>query len=182
MELTEDTWPLVEDLFAANKTVSWCFCTWFMQTNREMDDNDNREVLRARLGGPIGLLAVSGSRPVGWVAVAPRAAYSRLAKSKITAPVDDLSDVWSVTCFFVHRDARRKGVTRTLLDAAVRYAALHGACAVEGYPVDTEGERRGSGDLYHGTLSLFTNAGFTLLERRGTRRALVRLALPLPAG
>jgi GNAT superfamily N-acetyltransferase len=179
VELTEDTWPLVEDLFAANKTVSWCFCTWFMQTHRALDDNDNREVLRARLGSPIGLLAVSEGRPVGWVAVAPRAAYSRLAKSKVTAPVDpDLTDVWSVTCFFVHRDARRQGVTRTLLDAAVRYAADNGARALEGYPVDTEGEHRGSGDLYHGTLSLFTNAGFDLLERRGTRRALVRLALP----
>lgn len=31
-----------------------------------------------------------------------------------------------------------------------------------------------SGDLYHGTLEMFLAAGFELLDRRGTRRALVR--------
>src|SRR3712207_7596042 len=44
----------------------------------------------------------------------------------------------------------------------------------EGYPVDTNGLKVGSGELYHGTLSMFLDAGFTLVERRGTRRALDR--------
>src|SRR5689334_21078354 len=96
-----------------------------MQTNAEMKTNDNRAVLRERLGSPIGLLAVADSgEAVGWVAVAPRASYSRLGRSKITAPVsDDISGVWSVTCFYVRRDARRQGVTSLLLDAAVAHAA-----------------------------------------------------------
>ncbi|TWP48380.1 GNAT family N-acetyltransferase [Lentzea tibetensis] len=148
-----------------------------MQTSRELHDNDNKAVLRSKLGQPIGLLAVDDGTPVGWVAVAPRAAYSRLAKSKITAPVEpDISDVWSVTCFFVHRTGRRKGVTKTLLNAAVEYAKERGARAVEGYPVDTGGKKAQPGDLYHGTLSVFLDAGFSLVERRGTKRALVSRA------
>jgi len=63
-----------------------------------------------------------------------------------------------------------------LLDAAVEYAKARGARAVEGYPVDTGGEKANSGDLYHGTLSLFLDAGFELVERRGKRRALVSRA------
>lgn len=54
------------------------------------------------------------------------------------------------------------------------FAFDRGARVVEGFPVDTAGRRLGSGELYHGTLAMFTDAGFELVERRGTRRALVR--------
>lgn len=178
VELTESTWPLAEALFSTSKTVEWCFCTWFMQTNNEMKTSDNRAVLKERLGSPIGLLAVDSGEAVGWVAVAPRAAYSRLARSKITAPVsDDISGVWSVTCFYVRRDARRQGVTSLLLDAAVAHAAKAGAVSIEGYPIDTEGRKPPAGELYHGRLGTFLDAGFELVERRGTRRALVSRVL-----
>jgi GNAT superfamily N-acetyltransferase len=178
VELTEETWPLAEALFSTSKTVEWCFCTWFMQTNAEMKTNDNRAVLRERLGSPIGLLAVDGTEAVGWVAVAPRASYSRLARSKITAPVtDDISGVWSVTCFYVHRSARRQGVTSLLLDAAVSHARKAGAKSIEGYPIDTDGRKLQAGELYHGRLATFLDAGFELVERRGTRRALVNRVL-----
>lgn len=175
-ELTKETWPALEKLFAANKTVGGCFCVWFMRGNAEVRSGwgaDNKAFLRNQLGAPLGLLAIDDDEPVGWVAVAPRPTYPRLARSKITAS-EGGPKTWSVTCFFVHRKARGRGVAETLLDAAVGYAREHGARAVEGHPVDTEGERRGSGDLYHGTLAMFLAAGFDLVERRGTHRALVR--------
>jgi GNAT superfamily N-acetyltransferase len=111
------------------------------------------------------------------VAVAPRAVYRRLERSRIAKPVDpaeDLSDVWSVTCFFVHRTTRRAGISAGLLEEAVRYAADRGARVVEGYPVDTHGAKTESASLFHGTLSTFLAAGFQLVELRGPRRALVR--------
>jgi GNAT superfamily N-acetyltransferase len=182
VELTPDTWPLLETLFSANKTVGGCWCTWFMRSNAEAQagwGEGNKAFLRANVdaSAPLGVLAVEDGAPQGWVAVAPRPTYSRLANTKI-ARSDAGPETWSVTCFFVHRDARRKGLAATLLDAAVNYAAKQGAAAVEGYPVDTEGQRRGSGDLYHGTLAMFLAADFDLVERRGTRRALVRRTLP----
>jgi GNAT superfamily N-acetyltransferase len=120
---------------------------------------------------------MTGEHAVGWVAVAPRPVYRRLLRSPVARPVDpaeDLSDVWSVTCFFIHRTARRAGVAGLLLEEAVRYAAAGGARVVEGYPVDTHGARRASAQLYHGTLTQFQAAGFRVVERRGARRALVR--------
>jgi GNAT superfamily N-acetyltransferase len=176
VELSEQTWPRLETLFAANKTVGGCWCVWFMRPHAEVDagwGEGNREFLRARLGTPLGLLALDDDGPAGWVAVAPRASYPRLATSKITRS-DAGPDTWSVTCFFVHRRARRLGLAATLLGAAVDFAAGRGAAAVEGHPVDTEGARRSAGDLYHGTLAMFRAAGFALVDRRGTRRALVR--------
>jgi ribosomal protein S18 acetylase RimI-like enzyme len=179
VELTAATWPALEKLFSANKTVGGCWCCWFMRPGPEVDagwGEGNKEFLRGKVGTPLGLLAIEDDEPLGWVAVAPRETYPRLTASKI-AQSDAGPGTWSVTCFFVHRTARRRGLANQLLDAAVHYAAAHGAARVEGHPVDTEGQKRGSGDLYHGTLAMFENAGFELVDRRGTRRALVRRTL-----
>ncbi|MFB9904727.1 GNAT family N-acetyltransferase [Allokutzneria oryzae] len=131
-------------------------------------------------GAPLGLLALQGDRGVGWVALAPIPDYPGLARSQVSKPVDrdeDLSEVWSVTCSSVHRAARRQGVADALLAAAVEHAREAGARVVEGCPVGTEGVKRDSGSLYQGTLNLFLANGFELVERRGTRRALVRRAV-----
>ena len=180
-DLTRDTWPSLVELFGANKTVGGCWCAWFMRTGPELDADwgeGNKGFLyeKVRAGEPLGVLALDGERPLGWVAVAPRATYPRLARSAVTAS-DAGPGTWSVTCFFVHRDARRRGLARTLVGAAVDFARDRGARTVEGHPVDTGGRRSVSGDLYHGTLDMFLSEGFSLVERRGRRRALVRREL-----
>ena len=181
VELSTDTWPSLEKLFGANKTVGGCWCCWFMRPVKDVRagwGEGNKAFLHEKVDeeAPLGLLAVEGDEPLGWVAVAPRTTYPRLATSTITRS-DAGPDTWSVPCFFVHRTARRRGLAGTLLDAAVEFARARGAAVVEGHPVDTEGERRGSGDLYHGTLAMFLAAGFELVDRRGVRRALVRRVL-----
>ena len=183
VELSEGTWPHLVDLFGPNGAVAGCWCTWFLQaTSRITRENSeaNRDLLheRVRAGSPVGLLAMAGGRAVGWVAVAPRPLYPRLAAAKITRPVDlgeNLADVWSVTCFYVRKGMRRQGVAGELLAGAVDFARRNGARAVEGYPVVVaDGTKVGSGELYHGTLSGFLAAGFELVDRRSPKRALVR--------
>jgi GNAT superfamily N-acetyltransferase len=181
--LTEQTWPALQELLGPQGGASGCWCMWFRRSANDFKRNkgeSNRQALGELVdsGEPVGLLALdAGGKAVGWVAVAPRLAYARLDRSAVAAPPDpreDLSDVWSVTCFFVHATARGAGITRSLLDAAVTYAAEHGARCVEGYPTDTEGERKQVSTLYHGTLTMFRDAGFELIGRRGIKRALVR--------
>jgi ribosomal protein S18 acetylase RimI-like enzyme len=90
---------------------------------------------------------------------------------------DDL--VWSVTCFVVRVGFRRRGVSTALLDAAVDFAAGHGATAVEGYPVDVvPGERRPASELYHGTRTTFAAAGFVEVGRSASHRPVMRRVLP----
>jgi GNAT superfamily N-acetyltransferase len=185
VELTDELWPVQEKLFGPNGAVEGCWCMWFRQASADHRLNRgeaNRKLARelAESREPVGLLAMDGDDALGWVAVAPRSVYRRLERSQVAKPVDadeDLSQIWSVTCFFIHRTARGRGVAGTLLDEAVKYARKGGARLVEGYPVDTNGSKANSGDLYHGTLSMFLDAGFMLVERRGTRRALVRRTL-----
>ncbi|HEX5402392.1 MAG TPA: GNAT family N-acetyltransferase [Pseudonocardiaceae bacterium] len=185
VEVSDSTWPALVDLFGPNGAIAGCWCTWFWQSGGQISRDRsaaNREMLHERVcsGVPVGLVAMSGSTAVGWIAVAPRLSYVRLSRSKITRPADadeDLSDVWSVTCFYVRKGERRKGIAGELLAAAVAFAERHGAVAVEGYPVITDGARRSVGELYHGTLSGFLAAGFELVEERSPVRALVRRAL-----
>jgi GNAT superfamily N-acetyltransferase len=124
-------------------------------------------------GGHVaGLLAYDGGEPVGWVAVEPREAYPRLARSRTLAPVDD-APVWSITCFFVARPHRGKGLTRALVEAAVRHAREHGARIVEAYPVIPRGERADAW-MYHGSASTFLDLGFVEVARRSATRPIVR--------
>lgn len=178
VELTAETWPALETLFSANKTVGGCWCVWFMRPHAEVQacwGADNKAFLheQVRAKAPLGLLAVDDDVPIGWVAIAPRSTYPRLDRTKLTASGGG-PETWSVTCFFVHPTARRRGLAGTLLDAAMDFARERGASAVEAFPVDPEGARLNSGGIYHGTLAMFLAAGFDLVERRGTRRALVR--------
>jgi GNAT superfamily N-acetyltransferase len=126
-----------------------------------------------RRGEPTGLLAYQDGAPVGWLALAPQRAYPRLLRSP-TLGLEPEDGVWAVTCFYIHRAHRRSGVAAALLDAAVDHAAGR-ARVLEGYPVDTQGERRPSGDLFTGTVPLFAGAGFTVHSRpAGGRRVVMR--------
>jgi GNAT superfamily N-acetyltransferase len=140
----------------------------------------NREAMRrqVRKGVVPGILAYDAEGPVGWCAVEPRAAYTRLGRSRTLAPVDD-EPVWSVPCFFVARRARGAGITTALLAAAAARAREAGAAILEGYPVDPRGATADAW-LYTGLLSTITRAGFAEVARRSPTRPLVRK--PLRAG
>jgi GNAT superfamily N-acetyltransferase len=172
---------LLERLFGPTGVQGGCWCAFFRMTGPEFrvtDAEEHRAHVRAEVaaGKPVGLIAVLDGEPGGWVAVSPRLDNPRLARSKVAAPPDDTTaGVWSVTCFYVHRRARRQGLSKALLVAAVRHAVQHGARIVEGYPVQVQGPRAAA-DLYHGTVDTFAAAGFELVERRGANRALMRTA------
>jgi GNAT superfamily N-acetyltransferase len=184
--LEEATWPALAALFEQGGDPKWCWCQYFRVRGLDWSNADaaiNRRRLRtmAHKGPPPGLVAFRGDEAVGWVSLGPRESYERLAHSVVMAPVDE-TPVWSIVCFVVGRRARRSGVARVLLGAAVTYARDHGATMLEAYPVDTAGERITSASAYHGTLSMFKQAGFKVVATRQSNKAspvrpIVRLEL-----
>lgn len=155
-----------------------CWCAFFRLSGPEFKAagrDGRKEHVRgeAAEGRALGLLALVDGEPLGWVAVSLRLENPRLARSRVMASAaGEAGCVWSVTCFYIDQRGRRPGLSAELLRAAVGYAAEHGADVVEGYPVEPDGHR--AADLYHGTVRMFTDAGFELVERRGPARALVR--------
>lgn len=184
--LTPDTWHLFDDLLGPSGLQGGCWCAYFLLTSREFDGKSptqHRETVSDAVhrDTPMGLLSVDGDRPVGWVAVSPRGQNHRLHTSMVAKTPDDPRDTWSITCLYVDRRSRQRGLAARLVRAAVSYAADNGAARVEGYPVDPGGSTLPAGALYHGLLQTFLDEGFELLARRGKRRALVRRRLTSPA-
>jgi GNAT superfamily N-acetyltransferase len=89
------------------------------------------------------------------------------------SPVDD-QPVWSITCFFVARPYRRRGVTVELLEAAVRHARAHGARIVEGYPIEPGDGNVPAAFAYTGLVPAFRAAGFVESARRSHRQPVMR--------
>ena len=107
----------------------------------------------------------------------PREAYGRVLRSPIHKPVDELTGVYSISCFYIARGARGAGVADALLSAAVEHARTRGASAVEAYPRDVGDERPPAADMWRGSLAQFERAGFEILVRRRPARPIVRLVL-----
>ncbi len=137
--------------------------------------NRLRQERYVKAGHVPGLLAYEGDAPVGWIAIEPRAAFARLARSRTLAPIDD-QPVWSITCFFVARSHRGRGLTRALVEAAVRYARARGARIVEAYPVEPARDVADA-SMYHGAASTFRALKFEEVARRSRTRPIVRRRL-----
>lgn len=139
----------------------------------------NKQAMKALVaaGEVPGLLAFDGDRVVGWCAIAPRASYSYLARSRVLKPVDD-RPCWSVACLFIEKSCRKQGVATELLKAASDYVKKQGAELLEGYPVEPkEGKIIPAAFAWTGLPKSFTAAGFKEVSRRSDTRPIMRKEL-----
>lgn len=181
--LTPDLWDDLEALFGKNGACGGCWCMWWRLSGPEYSRQrreGNKEAFKALVQGgeEPGVLAYHDGTPIGWCAVGPRESYGRLREGRVRIfkAVDD-KPVWSVTCFYIARAWRNRGVMAHLLQAAVEFAASRGATVIEGYPVDPAGSANPAGDpaAYCGLLPTFEKAGFVEVLRRHERRPIVRI-------
>ena len=87
--------------------------------------------------------------------------------------VDD-PPVWSISCLYVRKGYRRRGITSALIAAAVKAAKAAGAPALEAYPLDADLTPSASGTGYAST---FVRAGFKTVGRHTPPRPIMRLNL-----
>jgi GNAT superfamily N-acetyltransferase len=176
--LTPERWPDLEALFGPRGACGGCWCMWWRVPRSAFGQGKgegNKRTLRALVesGAAPGILAYDGERPIGWCAVEPREAYPALERSRILRRVDD-APVWSVTCFFVARGYRRRGVTVQLLEHAVAYVRERGAQIIEGYPVEPKAGATADVYAFTGTAAAFRRAGFVEVARRSETRPIMR--------
>jgi GNAT superfamily N-acetyltransferase len=174
--LTPGRLPDLAALFGQGGDPRWCWCSFHRgggSTAPRRDDRvaTNRAVLEdaartaADRGRAPGLVAYLGGEAVGWVSMAPREEFEGLERSTVLRRVDD-RPVWSITCFVVGKRDRGRGIAAALLDAAISYAANHGATLLEAYPFDAGGRRIQAVYAYRGSLSMFERAGFEVVAER----------------
>jgi GNAT superfamily N-acetyltransferase len=180
--LTRDRWDDLVTLFDRPGDPKGCWCMFWRVRSRDFErlwgagaKAAFREVVDE--GPPPGLLAYRDGAPVGWCAVAPREAYPRVLNSRVLKPFDDDSGCWSMVCFYVVRGERRGGIAAALLEAAVAFAADHGATSIEGFPKDTAGADKHANEMFVGSMSMFAEAGFEEVARRSPQRPIMRRTL-----
>lgn len=172
-ELRPESWSAMERLFGPNGACGGCWCMWWRVENRKVWNNVKgvraKEMFRNLIqkGKAHGVLAFAGDEPVGWCSFGPRADFPGLDRVQAYKR-DDTGDVWSVTCFFINRRWRGKGLARGLLKAAVEAMRKHGVKIVEGYPITTtkDGRRLNAGLAWTGPTKIFEELGSRRLNRK----------------
>ena len=167
-------WSALEDLFGDRGACGGCWCMYWRigGAYRRRPPARNKAAFReiVRRGPPPGLLAFEGDLAVGWCQLTPRDDLPWLDRAWRLARVDAMP-VWSISCFYVRKGYRRRGVTGALIRAAVAAARRAGAPAIEAYPLDARLTPSASGTGYAST---FARAGFRTVARRVPPRPIMR--------
>jgi GNAT superfamily N-acetyltransferase len=176
--VTPKRWTDFETLFGAKGACGGCWCMLWRLTRKEFEQQKgeaNRQAMKTIVeSGEIpGLLAYSEKQPVAWCSVAPRENFPALERSRVLKKIDD-KPVWSISCFFIHKDYRKKGLSVRLLEAAVDYVKKQGGRIVEGYPVEPNKGKTADVFAWTGLASFFKKAGFVECARRSETRPIMR--------
>lgn len=181
--VTPDRWSDFEMLFGERGACEGCWCMfWRRHSHKEYQENrgdSNKIAMKSIIesGAIPGILAYVDSIPVGWCAVAAREDYPGLARSRVLKPVDDQA-VWSITCLFINKEYRKRGLSAGLLQAACDFASTRGATIVEGYPVEPGPDKKyADAFVWNGLASSYLKAGFTEVARRSPSRPVMRKKL-----
>jgi len=172
--LTPDLWTAFEDLFGEHGAVNGCWCMyWRIGSNyRKRPRKKNKAAFHelVKNGPPPGLLAFRDDLAIGWCQLTPRDALPWLDHTWRLKHVDEVP-VWSLSCFYVRKGYRRKGVMTALVAAALDYAERAGAPALEAYPLDASLTPSAS---FTGYVSTFKRAGFKIVARHVPPRPIMR--------
>ena len=176
--LNKQTWPDFARLVEKHNGV-WggCWCMAFHEEGfgRERSAAQNRSSKegRVREGKAHAALVYDGSSAVGWCQFGPVGELPRIKhKREYQNGLTELPD-WRITCFFVDRDYRGKGVAALALEGALDEIARLGGGSVESYPEEVEGRSTSGSFLHNATISIFERLGFQRTRRLGKNHWVV---------
>jgi GNAT superfamily N-acetyltransferase len=174
--LTPDLWPSLEALFGKGGASNGCWCMYwrigseYHKRPREKNKAAFRNIVNN--GPPPGLLAFDDDLAVGWCQLTKRDDLPWLNRTRSLQSIDNVP-VWSISCFYVRRGYRKKGVMSVLITAALKIAKQANAPAVEAYPVDLNAPNSSS-NVFTGIASVFARAGFKTVAYRKASRPIMR--------
>ena len=172
-------WADLETLFSSLPVPNMCCCMYWRKTRSEWSGqaDKNKASMRALVesGKVPGILAYRNGQVAGWCSVAPRSEFPGLDRSPTLKRIDD-EPVWSITCFVIAKQHRRKGVASALAQEAISYAVRSGARIIEAYPfLNKDGKYRAMGESFMGFVSTFERLGFKQESDRSEVRNIMRL-------
>ena len=127
-----------------------------------------------------GVLQYDRRNPIGWCAHGLKPEFPRIDNGKNYKRLDiekNPERLWRITCFFVDRDYRKKGVAKVALNAALDSIKSKGGGVVEAYPVTRKSAKawsKWSNWFWFGTESMFEREKFKVVGMMGPHHILMR--------
>ena len=177
--LSKRNWDEFVRLFGERGACGNCWCQSYRLPKAEFDagkKNDGNELKMKDLvwnNRPTGILAFYKEEAIAWCALAPREDFIRLEKSRVHKRIDNLP-VWSITCFFVKKKFRMKGVSLILLKAVIDHARKNNISVLEAYPLIPTSGKLPDAFAWIGLCSTFEKAGFRIVDHTSKNRPMVR--------
>ena len=182
-QLGSSTWKDFVELFGKRGACGGCWCMAWRQSSAEYAKNkgeNNKRAMKKLVGKyeQLGIIAYHDGKPIGWCAVSPRENYSKLESSRVLKRIDD-EPVWSIPCFFLAKEYRRKGLSTEILKGVIAYCKKKNVRILEAYPIIPYSENMPASFAWTGMLSTFLKAGFVEEKRWSKSRPIVRYYLKL---
>ena len=181
--LTTDTWPAFARLVEKHNGIfGGCWCISFhLEPNEKRHGAAAYRAMKRTLvqeGRAHAALVFDGPNAVGWCQFGPTAELPNIrSKRAYEEGLGNLPD-WRITCFFIDRERRGKGIATFALREALREIKHLGGGIVEAYPEDYTGQKISSSFLCSGTLGMFEKAGFKKTRKIAMHRWVVVRRLP----
>ncbi|MEQ1821101.1 MAG: GNAT family N-acetyltransferase [Fimbriimonadaceae bacterium] len=168
--LNEETWPAYAALIERHNGV-WggCWCMGFHEGTPDEADTTickrDRKFRRVSQGTAHAAVVFDGEIAVGWCQYgrAPEIRPQNKFKRQYLPGLEREPD-WRISCFFVDKKYRGRGVSSLALDGALEAIAKEGGGLVEAYPENVDGRKVAGSFIYLGTIPMFERRGFTKLR------------------
>jgi GNAT superfamily N-acetyltransferase len=135
--------------------------------------NQSEKERRVREGRAHAALVFDGATCVGWCQFGPTEELPRVKNQRAYREGLTILPDWRITCFFVDKSHRGKGVASAALEGALNEIGRLGGGTVESYPEDVEGRSAAASFLHNGTVLMFGRQGFERTRRLGKNRWVV---------
>lgn len=178
-ELAPSTWKDFKKLFERHGGVwNGCWCMYYHITHgwstRTYEQNKNEKKELVLKGKTHGLILYNDGEPIGWCQYGTPDELPRIDQKK---SYKHPKNFWRLTCFFIDKRYRGKGISKLILEAALKHMKKRKVRMVEAYPIDTSRGKFRSAVLWPGTLKLFQSAGFQIVGSFGKHGLMVRRRL-----
>ncbi len=184
--LSPDTWDdfaqLIERQGNGSMGAPFCWCTNFHPRDpADVRSSEGRRAYKEQLvqqGDAHAALVYDGELAVGWCQYGSPAELPGIHHRKdYEAGLIELPQ-YRLTCIFVDKAYRKKGVAAAALLGALDLIAAAGGGVVEGYPHDLpDGKRVSSTFLYNMTRRVYEEAGFTYQRPKGKGNCVMTMTV-----
>lgn len=179
VRLTPETWPMFDAMVVRHNGIfGGCWCTWFHpdSPNRGPGAEGSRteKKMYVDCGVAHAALLVEGDDVVAWAEYGTPAELPNIHHRKQYDAEADLVPDYRVTCIFVDKRHRRRGLAERALRGALDLIAQEGGGIVEGYPHIPGEKKMSSSFLYNGTRAMYERCGFEFVRPKGLKNTVMR--------